>query len=79
MNLIKCMKCGNTNNFYEISVVKQVNYFEQEKNGYINKIGVKENDYDMDSRIFCNICNQEISEDYHLLLDRYSDSPLKTL
>jgi hypothetical protein len=58
--------------------VKQVNYFEQEKNGHINKTGVKENDYNTDSQVFCSVCNQKIDGEYHLFLDRYADSLFAT-
>lgn len=73
MKLIKCLNCGNTKEFYEDNLLLRTNYFEQHSDGFIEKVHIKENNTD-DSHIFCQVCGQEVSDDYHLFLDRYTES-----
>lgn len=70
MKLFSCKKCGNTKSFREFCTIEITNYYEQKRNLQIIKVHDKENNAD-DSRIFCDVCNEEISEDYHLFIDRY--------
>lgn len=75
MQIIKCSRCGNTNEFYERTRIVQHNYFHQEEDGRINKVSIEQiNSPSHNSRIYCSSCNKEIDEDYHLFLDRYTET-----
>lgn len=74
MKLVKCLKCGNQEGFYEEAYVLQRNDFIQNRNGKIRKTGSETGRNCSDSRIFCSTCNEEIEEDRDLFLDRYSDT-----
>jgi transcription elongation factor Elf1 len=78
MELIKCPNCGNTKRFYESNLIVRINYFEQHPDGYLEKVHLKENNVE-DSCIFCEVCDHEISEGYHLFLDRYTESLFKAV
>jgi len=75
MQLIKCPQCGNTENFYEQALIIQCNYFRQAEDGRVEKINTEQvNCPAHNSQIYCSICGQEIDEDYHLFLDRYTET-----
>ena len=75
MKLIKCPKCGNTEEFYEKTPAIMTNYFRQNKDGTIEKTDTEqERDSDRNSQLYCSKCDERIEEDYDLFLDRYSDS-----
>ncbi len=75
MKLIKCPKCGSTEEFYEKATVLQTKYFHQDAQGRIEKVSTEEtNSPNHNSRLYCSICDKKIEEDYDLFLDRYSDS-----
>ena len=74
IQMIKCRRCGNKNDFYEKMLIVQCNYFQQGENGCIDKVYVEQtNSPCYNSRLYCSNCDQEIDEDYHLFLDRYGD------
>jgi hypothetical protein len=74
MQIIKCLSCGNTKEFYELAHIVQYNYFHQKEDGRVDKVKMEQSaDVDYDSRIFCSICGEEI-DDYHLFLDRYTET-----
>ena len=75
MQIIRCPKCGNAEDFHEQVFIIQYNYFRQGKDGCIDKINTKQiNCPTHDSRVYCSICGQEIDADYHLFLDRYTET-----
>ena len=75
MRIIRCSKCGNTKDFYEEMSVIQRNLFHQGKDGRINKVSTEQDESPIDdSHIYCSVCDEEISEDYHLFLDRYTET-----
>ncbi len=80
MQIIKCSKCGNTEDFREQMFIVQYNYFCQGKDGRVDKVDTKQiNCPTHDSRIYCSVCSQEIDEDYHLFLDRYTETLFNTI
>jgi len=75
MQIIKCPKCGNTDDFYEQMLIVQYNYFHQGKDGRIDKVDTKQADSPShNSRIYCSACGKEIDENCHLFLDRYTET-----
>jgi hypothetical protein len=75
MKLIKCPNCGNVKEFYEQATFVKRNDFVQNRDGRIEKVGEKQDsDSCGDSQIYCSACGYEIDEDYHLLLDRYTEA-----
>ncbi len=80
MQIIECPKCGNSKDFYERMLIVQHNYFHQVEDGRIGKISIEQNNSPShNSRIYCSICDQEIDEDYHLFLDRYTETLFDTV
>jgi len=79
MQVIKCSKCGNANDFYEKMPVIRHNYFHQGKDGWIEKVSSEISDSPIhDSQIFCSICNEDIGEDYDSFLNRYTEALFDT-
>lgn len=75
MKILKCPVCGNTEEFYERVHATQTNYFHQDAEGNIKKIGIEQKRCsDSDTRLYCSHCGKELEEDYELFLDKYSDS-----
>jgi DNA-directed RNA polymerase subunit M/transcription elongation factor TFIIS len=74
MKTIKCPKCGNTSEFYEVSEIVRTKHFIQQKDGKITLSHYKDNlSNERDSRIFCSRCGNEIISDYHKFLDNIVD------
>ncbi|MBA7672274.1 hypothetical protein ES703_80449 [subsurface metagenome] len=80
MRIIKCPRCGNTKDFYEQTFIIQYNYLHQREDGRIDKVGIEQNNNPShNSKIYCSSCREEIDEDYHLFLDRYTETLFDTV
>ncbi|MCD6264428.1 MAG: hypothetical protein J7K02_00430 [Deltaproteobacteria bacterium] len=75
MKIAICPNCGNTKRFREWVLIHRTNFFVQDANGRIIKESCEEKqDQEHDSRVFCNVCDKEIEDEYHQFLDNYSES-----
>ena len=76
MKKISCPYCGNTRGFREWTILHRYNYFVQQEDGKVLKDMVKDKpDDENDSVIICEVCKQELDgDDYHHLLDNYTDT-----
>lgn len=78
MKPIKCPKCGNKKNFREWVLIHRNNYFVQRAKGNFIKEHVSDiQDSEFDSKLFCDVCDFEMEEEYSQFLDNYSETPFK--
>ena len=75
MKMVICPNCGSIKGFHEWVLIHHTNFFVQDVNGIIIKEQCEEKqDQGYDSRIFCDVCDKEVEDDYQQFLDNYSET-----